>query len=121
LRNLAASARTALLVIGTSAYANVAPPMIRQAMPVPSRRFRRVGLAGVIEPEDLTCARLRVLRDSGDKAAGADRTVIGCGAWHGLAGVRQLKGTMRFDACRQPTWTGRYRLPPARCSRPEIG
>jgi uncharacterized caspase-like protein/Tfp pilus assembly protein PilF len=70
--------RRIALVIGMSAYANVAP--LRN--PVSDARavadaFRRLGFADVIEREDLTRARMeQTLKEFGDKANDADWAII---------------------------------------------
>jgi uncharacterized protein len=70
--------RRIALVVGISAYMNVAP--LRN--PASDARavadaFRRLGFAEVIEREDLTRADLeKTLKDFGDKASGADWAVI---------------------------------------------
>jgi tetratricopeptide (TPR) repeat protein len=75
---VAAAGRRIALVIGMSAYANVAT--LRN--PVSDARtvadaFRRLGFAEVVEREDLTRAKLEeVLKDFGDKAIDADWAVI---------------------------------------------
>jgi len=86
---LPSAGRRIALVIGMSAYANVAP--LRN--PVSDARavadaFRRLGFAEVIEREDLTRAKLEeVLKGFGDKAAEADWAVIYY-AGHGI----EMKG-----------------------------
>jgi tetratricopeptide (TPR) repeat protein len=75
---VAPSGRRIALVIGMSAYANVAP--LRN--PISDARaiadtFRRLGFAEVIEREDLSRAKLeQVLKDFGNKAVHADWAVI---------------------------------------------
>jgi uncharacterized protein len=72
------ASRRIALVVGMSAYMNVAP--LRN--PAGDARavadaFRRLGFAEVIEREDLTRADLeRALKDFGDKATGSDWAVI---------------------------------------------
>jgi tetratricopeptide (TPR) repeat protein len=74
----AAPSRRIALVIGMSAYANVAP--LRN--PASDARavadaFRRLGFAEVVEREDLTRVQMEdALKDFGDKAADADWAVI---------------------------------------------
>jgi tetratricopeptide (TPR) repeat protein len=70
--------RRVALVIGMSAYTNVAqlhnPAHDARAI---ADTFRRLGFAEVIEQEDLTRAEMeQVLKDFGDKAADADWAVI---------------------------------------------
>ncbi|MBO0752698.1 MAG: caspase family protein, partial [Bradyrhizobiaceae bacterium] len=75
---MAPPGRRVALVIGMSAYVNVAPLRnpTNDARAV-ADAFRRLGFAEVIEREDLTRVRLEeVLKDFGDKAAEADWAVI---------------------------------------------
>lgn len=70
--------RRIALVIGMSAYGNVAPLSnpAKDAHAV-AATFRRLGFAEVIEREDLTRAALEgVLKEFGDKADGADWSIV---------------------------------------------